>query len=234
MGARLRITPGAMVVIGLEIGLSLVWLLGDASAKASIADWLVATPDNVFRQYRVWTLVTTLFLEPQFISLLLHGVVMWSFVPTMERFWGTSRFYRFFFITGIAGTLAGALVGLALGREAAISGLDPFIYAAIIAFGITYAKQPVHFFGVLPLTGRQLMYGFIGFLVLFIGLQQLWELGAAFAASMIAAALMTSKRVSPGLAYKRWKLKRARAKLSVIEGGMKKPTKPRDENKFLN
>ena len=30
----------------------------------------------------------------------------------------------------------------------------------------------MQFFGVLPLTGRQLMYGFIGFLVLFIALQQ--------------------------------------------------------------
>ena len=58
----------------------------------------------------------------------------------------------------------------------------------------------MQFFGVLPLTGRQLMYGFIGFLVLFVVLQQLWELGAAFAAAMIAAAVMTSKRWSPGLA----------------------------------
>ena len=56
----------------------------------------------------------------------------------------------------------------------------------------------MQFFGVLPLTGRQLMYGFIGFLVLFVVLQGAWEKGAAFAAAMVAAALMTSKRWSPG------------------------------------
>ena len=74
--------------------------------------------------------------------------------------------------------------------------------------------------------------GFIGFLLLFIGLQGLWEQGAALAASMLTAAIMTAKRFSPGLAWKRWQLARARAKLSVIDGG-KKP-KGRDEQKWLN
>jgi membrane associated rhomboid family serine protease len=158
---------------------------------------------------------------------------MWSFVPTLERFWGTKRFYRFFAITALVGTTAGTAMGLLTGREFPLTGLDPFIYASIIAFGITYARQPVQFFGVLPLTGRQLMYGFLAFLVLYIVLQQFWELGTAFAAAMIAAALLTSKRVSPGLAWKRWRIARARAKLSVLDGG-KQPTKRKDENKWLN
>jgi hypothetical protein len=115
--------------------------------------------------------------------------------------------------------------------RAQVGGLDPFMYAAIVAFGIVYARQPVQFFGVLPLTGRQLMFGFIGFLALFVVLQQFWELGAAYAAAMIAAAFITSKRFAPGLAWRRWRISRARAKLSVIDGG-KKPR--RDENKWLN
>ena len=49
------------------------------------------------------------------------------------------------------------------GLISVIFGLSPFMYASIVAFGIVYARQPVQFFGVLPLTGRQLMYGFIGF-----------------------------------------------------------------------
>ena len=129
------------------------------------------------------------------------------FVPTLERFWGTARFYRFVAITSIVGT-----IGRHRGRlpdrvtSVAIYGLNPFIYASIVAFGIIYARQPVQFFGVLPLTGRQLMYGFIGFLSLFVVLQQLWEQGAAFAAAMLTAAVMTSKRWSPGLAWKRWRI----------------------------
>ena len=234
--SQLRITRGALVIAGLELGLSLIWLLVDNATKAQIADYVLATPYNVFERGRVWTLVTSNFLEPNFIGLILHMVVLWSFVPTLERFWGTGRFYRFVAVTSIAGTLVGTLAGwlmghvspIALGPEV-ISGLNPFVYASIVAFGIVYGRQPVQFWGVLPLSGRQLMYGFLAFLALFVVLQGFWAQGAAFAAAMIAAALMTSKRWSPGLAWKRWRIKRARAKLTVVQGG-----KPRDEHKWLN
>jgi membrane associated rhomboid family serine protease len=229
---QLRITPGAFFIIAIEIGFSLVWLLSGAEARASIAEYCVATPSSVFEHGRVWTLVTTNFLELQFVSLLLHGVMMWMFVPTLERFWGTARFYRFFAITSIVGVAAGVGMGWVTGRDFPISGIDPFIYASVVAFGIVYGRQHVSFFGVLPLTGRQFMWGFIAFLCLFIGLQRFWELGAGLAASMISAAILTSKRASPGLAWKRWRIARARKKLSVIDGG-KKP-KGKDEQKWLN
>ncbi|MEP6862844.1 MAG: hypothetical protein ABJE66_19615, partial [Deltaproteobacteria bacterium] len=159
---------------------------------------------------------------------------------TLERFWGTARFYRFVAITAIAGTVFGVLCGQLLGRDYPILGLSPFTFGAVVAFGVIYARQPVRFFGVLPLTGRQMMFGFIGFLLLFITLQGLWEKGASYAAAMVAAAVMTSKTWSPGLAWKRWKIARARAKLSVIEGGAPKPpTKPttprkKPDERFLN
>jgi membrane associated rhomboid family serine protease len=229
--SQLRITRGALIVLGLEVGLSLVWLMSSPGARATIAEYLVASPSQVFEQYRVWTLVTSPLLETDFFSLLLAALMLWMFVPTLERFWGTPRFYRFVAITSIAGTLGGTLLGLATGRDEAISGLSPFIYSSVVAFGILYARQPVQFFGVLPLTGRQLMLGFIGFLVLFVTLQQFWERGGAFAAAMLAAALMTSKRWSPGLAWKRWRLARARAKLTVMDGGK---AKKKREERYLN
>lgn len=233
--ANLGITRGALIVAGIEIGLSLVWMLSNANARVSIAEYLVASPSNVFDHARVWTLATSPFLEIQFLNLLLHVLVLWMFVPTLERFWGTARFYRFFAVTSLVGSAAGVLAGQLLGADVPIHGLSPFIYASIVAFGVVYARQPVQFFGVLPLTGRQLMLGFLGFLVLFVGLQQAWEQGASYAAAMIAAALMTSKRWSPGLALKRWRLRRARAKLTVMSGGDGRgSTGKRDEQTWLN
>jgi len=233
--ASLGITRGALIVAGLELGLSLVWLLSNQEARISFAEYLVATPSNVFELGRVWTLATSPFLELDFLGLILHMLMLWMFVPTLERFWGTGRFYRFVAITSLAGTVAGTLAGLALGSShVAISGLNPFIYGSIVAFGIIYARQPVQFFGVLPLTGRQLMYGFIGFQILFVTLQGLWAQGAGIAGGMVAAALMTSKRWSPGLAWRRWRISRARAKLTVMQGGQTAKPSKRDEQKWLN
>jgi membrane associated rhomboid family serine protease len=233
--AGLRITRGALIVAGLEIGLSLVWLLSDVATRMQLSSWLEATPANVFERGRVWTLATGVFLEPNFLPLVLHVAVLWMFVPTLERFWGTARFYRFVAITSLAGTLAGCAFGLAIGDlGTAVSGLDPFIYATIVAFGIVYARQPVQFFGVLPLTGRQLMYGILGFLAFSVLIQQHWTLGVAYAAAMLAAAIMTSKRWSPALAWKRFRIARARARLKVMSGGQGRAAKPRDEHKWLN
>lgn len=230
--SNLGITRGALIVLGLEVGVSLLWLLSNQQARAEIGPMIVASPSNVFEHGRVWTLLTSPLLEDKFISLLMLGLVMWMFIPTLERFWGTGRFYRFVIATSLAGTIAGTLAGWALGVDQAINGLSPFLYASFVAFGMVYAKQPVQFFGVLPLTGRQLMYGIIGFLTLFVVIQQLWALGAAYAAAMGTAALMVSK-FSPGLMWKKWRIQRARAKLTVMQGGVSSKKRP-DEQKYLN
>ncbi len=230
----LRITRGALIVAGLELGFSLIWLLADVETRGKITTWLEAIPTNVFDHGRVWTLATGVFLERDLVALILHISVLWMFVPTLERFWGTGRFYRFVVITSLVGSAVGCGVGYLLGSpydHIPISGLNPFIYASIVAFGIVYARQPVQFFGVLPLTGRQLMWGFLVFLAVYVVLTGAWAHGAAFAASTAAAAVMTSKRWSPGLAWKKWRLKRARARLTVMSGGK---AKPRDEQKWLN
>lgn len=231
----LRITRGALIIGGLELGLSLIWLLADAGTRATLQAWLVPTASNVFERGRVWTLVTGVFLEPNLIALVLHMFVLWMFVSTLERFWGTPRFYRFAAITSLAGTAVGALFGFAIGDlQQPLCGLEPFILAAIVAFGIVYARQPVQFFGVLPLTGRQLMYGFLGFLALYVVATGAWENGVAWGAAMLAAAIVTSKRWSPGLAWKRWRIARARSRLKVMSGGKGHVPPVRDEHKWLN
>ena len=233
----MKITRGALILAVLQLLVTITWLVLDAPTKAQFARWFVVTPRNIFENGHVWTLVTSPFLEDNFINLVLSLLMLWMFVPTLERFWGTKRFLRFVAITSVIGGLAGAGVGMLLGnKDVGVVGLSPFVYASIVAFGILYARQPVEFSFYIRMTGRQLMWGFIAFITLFVVLQQLWEIGGAYAASMITAAVMTSKRWSPGLAWKRWRIARARAKLSVIEGGMRGSAKPKksDEQRFLN
>lgn len=214
--ASQRITRGAMILAFLELGVSLVWLLADDASRARLVEWLVASPISVWQEGKVWALVTSSFLETSLLSLVLQLLVLWSLVPTLERFWGTPRLLRFAAAVSIAGTVAGTLCGLATGRPFPIAGLDPFIYGAIVAFGVIYKTQPVQFFGVLPMTGRQLMFGFLGFALLFVTLQQLWEQGAAFAGGIGMASLLLSKRFNPGILWKKWRLKRMRRHLKVV------------------
>lgn len=231
---RLGITQGALVVFGLQLGLSLIFMMLEPPMQAQLVDYVVATPSGVFRHGHVWTILTTSFLEPSFFQLLLQGFMMFAFVPTLERFWGTARFYRFVAATSIIGVLCGLGLGLLIGRDFPVYGLAPFTWATVIAYGIVYARQPVQIWGVLPVTGKQMMWGFIAFLTLYVGLQQIWEIGAAYAGAMLTAAVMVSKRWSPGLVLKRWRIARARAKLTVLQGGAAQTRAKRDEQKWLN
>jgi len=231
---RLGITRGALIVFGLQLGVSLIWMMCDPPTKLQLQEYIVASPSALFEHYRFWTILTSPLLEPSFFQLVLLGFMMFLFVPTLERFWGTARFYRFVLATSIVGVLTGVLVAKAAGAEVAIVGLSPFVWGTVIAYGIVYARQPVQVWGVLPLTGRQMMFGFLAFLTLSVVLQQQWYQGAAYAGGMLTAAIMVSKRWSPGLLYKRWKISRAKAKLSVLQGGQTGPKPKRDEQKWLN
>lgn len=222
-----------MVIAGIYLAVSLVYALCNEPTRETILGYIVATPSQVFERGYVWTLVTSPLLEAGFLQLLINLFVLWAFVPTLERFWGTARFYRFVAITSVAGVLAGILAGLATGADVPINGLSPMILASIVAFGVIYARQPVQFFGVLPLTGRQLMYGFLAVQAAVTLFGRQWEIGASFAGACIAAAVITSKRWSPALAWKKWRIARMRRRLSVIEGGAK-PTRKRDEQTYLN
>src|SRR5262245_12082480 len=112
--SQLRITRGALIVLGLSLAVSLIWLMGNREVRVGIDKWVAASPSRVFEHYRVWTLVTSPLLEVNFLGLLLTALMMWMLVPTLERFWGTARFLRFVVISSIAGTAVGCAVGYAL------------------------------------------------------------------------------------------------------------------------
>ncbi len=215
--AGARISRGALYLLFIEVGLSLVYLMSKVEVRADIANWLAATPQNVWGDYKIWTLVTSSVLEIDFVSLIFHGFILWMFVPTLENWWGTKRFLMFVLWTSLAATTVGTLVGYGIDQQVAVAGLDGFIYASIVAFGILYAKQPVQFFGVLPMTGKQLMIGIIAFVSLFVILGREWAQGAGWASAMLLAWLLTSGKWSPKLFMLKRKQKKLRKHLRLVK-----------------
>lgn len=228
---QFRITRGALILLFLHVGMSLIWIFVDVSVRADLYEWLMPTATSVWREGKVWTLVTGPFIDPEFVGLMMSAVLLWIFVPQLERWVGTPRFLRFALYTGLAGTVAGTLMGLALGTQVAIVGFAPLIWGATIAYGVIFARQHIQFFGVIPMTGRQLMYGVTAFAALFVLLQRAWELGAAYAAAMGLAVLLTNQKWNPRLAWLRYKKRRERAHLAVVDGGK---SKARKNSQWLN
>ncbi len=220
--ANTKITRGALYLLFAEVGLSIVWLLSTEEIRGEMSAWLTATSSQVWHDFKLWTLFTSPLLQVEFISLFFDALLLWMLLPTLERLWGTKKFLLFALWTSLAGTIGGSLFGLLIGDFAsvdgptALAGLDAFIYAGFIAYGVLFAEHPVSFFGVLPMTGRQLMYGILGFLLLFIIIGQQWVNGVSYASAMVLAWAMTSGKLAPRLWYLRWKHKRLRRHLKVV------------------
>lgn len=232
---QLRITKVCFALLCALVGLSLVYAMSGETAQARMSTWLVPSSDAVWREGKVWTLLTGPFLEPRILSLIFEGLMIWMLLPSLERWWGPRRFGLFVAATALGGTVAGSLVGLALDDGAAVLGLNPTLFGGAIAFGVLYARQPVQFFGVLPMTGRQFMFGMIAITALFVLLGQEWAEGAAMGTAMLIAAGLASGRLDPIATWRRWRYARARAHLRVMPPDVSTmPKRSKTDERYLN
>jgi membrane associated rhomboid family serine protease len=236
---RGRLTRGAAWLVGIVAVGFLVLLFGGAKTGAAFREWFFLTPYSLFHEGQVWKLATSAVLYPpsDVFGFLIDGLMLFMFVPVLERWWGTKRFVTFVIASSIVGNLAAAAVGAAIGHpEVLIFGLTPFIYGSIVAFGVLFSEQPVQLFGVMPIKGRSLALGAAALMALMVLLDKQWVRGAGAFAAMGLAYAMTTGSFTPNLWWLKWKRWRVRKKLGVVDGGLgglggkKKP----DKQKWVN
>lgn len=216
-----KITKGCLYLLVASLGLSLFFLMSKDEMRMEIARFVAASGDSIWRDFKIWQLVTSPLLETEFVALIFQGFMLWMFVPALERWWGFKRFLKFVGYTSVIGVLVGTLVVALLPSIPAappitITGLDPFIYASIMAYGTLFANEQVQFFGVLPITGRQLTIGICGFMLLFVIIGQNWGAGAANVAAMLTAWVLTNGKWTPKIWLLKRKQKRIRSHLKVV------------------
>ncbi len=74
-----------------------------------------------------------------------------------------------------------------------IVGLSPFILAAIAAFGVMYADQPLQFFGAIPIRGRTLAIGMAVLVAVQVVLGHTWVIGVGDFAAMAFGLLWVTR-----------------------------------------
>jgi membrane associated rhomboid family serine protease len=226
IGARL--TPGVKwILIGVS-SVFAVWLFGGPQMREFFARELVLTARGAIEERRLWQLLVAPLINVNGITLLFDGLMLWLFVPALERWWGTQRFLKFFAATSFTAAVASALVGLMTHPDLPASGVSPFIYASIAAFGVLYAEQQVALFGVIQMKGKSLAIGMTVVIVLVTVLDRNWVRGSGTLAAMALAWLITSG-FAPNLMMlklRRWWLKR---RYKVLDGG-----KGKDKQKYIN
>ena len=108
------ISKGAKWLLFITTALSLGFIVLGPDIKSELSLWLLATPHSLWQKAFVWQLFTSPLIEPEMIGLLFQGFMLWMFLPSLERWWGTKRFLSFCLYTSLAGVFVGTLVGLCL------------------------------------------------------------------------------------------------------------------------
>jgi membrane associated rhomboid family serine protease len=227
-GARLalsaRLTPVVKWLLVITAASFAIFLFAGKDNQVRLASLLVLTPGALLEGH-VWKLVTTVLLPDSPMAFFFDVLVLWLFMPFLERAWGARRFLTLGAAATLAAYAVSSVVGILLGGSALavpIGGLTPFIYAGIVGFGVDYANQPIQFFGVIPMKGKTLAIGMSAVVVIATLVNRDWVTGAGHVAALVTAFLMTSHVFTPRLWLLRWRHARLRRRYKVIDGGASK------------
>lgn len=146
--------------------------------RAFVRTFGLVPADFLFR-FHLWQPVTYLFLHGGFLHLFFNMFALWMFGTTLERDWGSRRFLRYYFLTGVGAGLFSVLVTAVTVKFGWVAVRGPFdalqiptigasgaIYGILLAFGLLYPKVPILIMFLFPVPARifVLIFGGLAFL----------------------------------------------------------------------
>jgi len=109
-------------------------------------------PSEVIFHFKIWQLVTYLFLHGGFWHIFFNMFVLWMFGSELEREWGTKEFLKYYFITGI-----GAGVFNLLLSNAPTIGASGAVYGVMLAYALRYPDRLVYIYFLFPVKVKYMM-----------------------------------------------------------------------------
>lgn len=144
-------------------------LLGNTAFGSMLYSYLMLDPDRAVYSYEVWRMLTYAFLhDPSSpFHVILNALMLYMLGPQLEDRWGGKRFVIFVFTAILAGGVlvcASFLLGMS---RAIVIGFSSATIGLLIAWGLTFSRQQMYVFGILPLSGIQMVYLTIGLEVIY-------------------------------------------------------------------
>jgi len=195
----------------------------------SVLEYFGLVPTLVLHQFRVWQLVTYMFLHGGLFHILFNMLALWMFGTELERIWGTRYFLKFYFLTGIgAGALTVIFSLLPFGfaqqvQHSLIIGASGAVYGLLLAYALYFPDRPILM--IVFWVPAKVCVAILGAIAL---LTSLSEAGGTANAThvgglIVGYLLLKGARIHPlsevKYRYLKWKINRVRKKFDVYSGG---------------
>jgi membrane associated rhomboid family serine protease len=164
-----RIIIANVVVFALQtlselLNLGIVKIFDGRYVKVPVLDYFLGlNPDFVTHKFMIWQFASYMFLHGGILHILINMFMLYMFGNELERLWGTGRFIRYYFITGIGAGVCSWIVGI--NNPAITIGASGAIYGVLLAYGITFPNRIVYLNFLFPIKVKWmvLIFGAIAF-----------------------------------------------------------------------
>jgi membrane associated rhomboid family serine protease len=230
-------TPAVKTLLIVTIGLFIAQYVAEfipfgeyGNVNGAVIWYFGMTPAHVFRGY-LWQPLSYMFLHGGFMHLIFNMLAVWMFGVDLERRWGKTAFYRYYFVCGVGAALTTLFVSLLpLASTRAIYviptiGASGSVYGLLLAYAMFFPNRIIYYF-IFPIPVR--IY------VLLAGLLVLYESARGGAGGGVAHfahlgglifgyLYLSMGRGGPWAEikyrYVKWRMNRLKKRFDVHEGG---------------
>jgi membrane associated rhomboid family serine protease len=115
---------------------------------------------DVIYQFKIWQLVTYMFLHGDFWHIFFNMFIFWMFGAELEREWGSKEFLKYYFICGIGAGLVNILLTSKDPGYVGTVGASGAIYGTMVAYALYYPDRMVFIYFLIPVKVKY----FVGFM----------------------------------------------------------------------
>jgi membrane associated rhomboid family serine protease len=113
---------------------------------AWINEWLAASPEGIFRHFRIWQLLTATFLHDGPFHILFNMLFLWIVGREMESLYGSRDFLAFYLGAAIISTLGWAGIKAFSAPHFSMLGASGPVMAAITLYTLYYPRREILFY----------------------------------------------------------------------------------------
>jgi membrane associated rhomboid family serine protease len=159
------IPPVVQALLVANIVIFTFQLLAEALAHTRLDQMFGLVPFDVTHHFFIWQLGTYMFLHGGLLHLGLNMLALWMFGSELEATWGSERFARFYFVTGVGAGVCSVLAGW--NSYIPIIGASGAIYGLLAAYGILFPDRTLLLYFIVPIKAK--------WFVLILGLITFWS-----------------------------------------------------------
>ncbi len=155
------LTPGVRGLMTSCVGLFLLQrvmdLISGGAVTPEITRFLGLVPGKAVMGGHLWQFVTYLFVHGTVVHILFNMLFLWWFGTALEGSWGTRRFLKYYFGTGVSAAVivaAVAFVGPPEGLFIPVVGASGAIFGLLAAYGMTFGDNIIHVMLIFPMRAR--------------------------------------------------------------------------------